>query len=81
MKNRVVWPGPKSTVMQCFFICFIVGLARSISLSVIKHGCVGQKLDGRPPDERPKQLTPPSFGRDVKLGVPCLDEACIVGLK
>jgi len=24
----------------------------------------GQKLDGRPPDERPKQLTPPSFGRD-----------------
>ena len=22
----------------------------------------------------------PSFGRDVKLGVPCLDAACIVGL-
>ena len=22
------------------------------------------------PDERPKQLTQPSFGRDVKLGVP-----------
>ena len=40
----------------------------------------GQKLDGRPPDEQPKQLAPPSFGRDVKLGVPCLDAACIVGL-
>ena len=40
----------------------------------------GQKMDGQPPDERPKQLTPPSFGRDVKLGVPCLDAACIVGL-
>ena len=33
-------------------------------------------MDGLP-DERPKQLTPPSFGRDVKLGVPCLDAACI----
>ena len=32
------------------------------------------------PDERPKQLTLPSFGRDVQLGVPCLDAACIVGL-
>ena len=40
----------------------------------------GQKLDRRPPDERPKQLTPPSFERDVKLGVPCLDAAYIVGL-
>ena len=26
------------------------------------------------------QLTSPSFGRDVKLGVPCLDAACTVGL-
>ena len=25
------------------------------------------------------QLTPSSFGRDVKLGVPCLDAACTVG--
>ena len=32
------------------------------------------------PDERRKQLTQPSFGRDIKLGVPCLDVACIVGL-
>ena len=32
------------------------------------------------PDEGPKQLIPLSFGRDVKLGVPCLDAACIVGL-
>ena len=31
----------------------------------------GQKLD---------ELTPPSFGRDVKLGIPCMDAACIVGL-
>ena len=30
----------------------------------------GQKLDGQPSDERPKQLTPPSFGKDVKLGGP-----------
>jgi len=22
----------------------------------------------------------PSFGKDVKLGVPCVDAACIVGL-
>ena len=28
----------------------------------------GQKRDGRSPDEQPKQLTPPSFERDVKLG-------------
>ena len=51
----------------------------------------GQELDGRPSDERPTELTPFSFGRDVKpqnknsysvvkLGVPCLDAACIVGL-
>ena len=26
------------------------------------------------------QLTSSSFGRDVKLGVPCLDAACTVGL-
>ena len=26
------------------------------------------------------QLTSSSFGRDVKLGVPCLDAACNVGL-
>eukprot|EP00112_Aurelia_sp_Birch-Aquarium-sp1_P008417 Seg1926.5 transcript_id=Seg1926.5/GoldUCD/mRNA.D3Y31 product="Nuclear receptor-binding protein" protein_id=Seg1926.5/GoldUCD/D3Y31 len=26
------------------------------------------------------QLTSPSFERDVKLGVPCLDAACVVGL-
>ena len=26
------------------------------------------------------QLTLPSLGRDVKLGVPCLTTACIVGL-
>ena len=32
------------------------------------------------PGEQPKQLTQPPFGRNVKLGVPCLDVACIVGL-
>ena len=26
------------------------------------------------------QLTSPSFGKDVKLGVPCLTVACIMGL-
>ena len=31
---------------------------------------------GDHPDERPKQLTPLSFGRGVKLGVPQLDAAC-----
>jgi len=40
----------------------------------------GQKLDGRPPNERPTQLPPPFFGKDVKIGVPSLDAACIVGL-
>ena len=56
-----------------------IGPASSISWTEVKHGCVRSE-DGRPPDERPKQLTPLSFGRDVKLGVPCLDAACIVGL-
>ena len=31
-------------------------------------------------DEGPKQLIPPSFKRDVKLGAPSLNAACIVGL-
>ena len=31
---------------------------------------------GDHPNERPMQLTQPFFGRDVKLGVPCLDVAC-----
>ena len=30
--------------------------------------------------ELTSQLTSPSFGRDVKLGVPCLEAACTVGL-
>ena len=30
---------------------------------------------GELPNERPKQLTPSSFGRDAKLGVPYLDSA------
>ena len=41
----------------------------SLKLSMVVYG---QKLDGNPPVERTKQLTPPSFRRDVKLGVPCL---------
>ena len=49
----------------------------SLKLSMAVNG---QKLDGRLSDKRPKQLTPPSFGKDGKLGVPCLDAACIVGL-
>ena len=53
------------------------GPASSISLAEE----YGQELDGQPPDKRPQQLTPPSFGRDVKLGVSCLDAACIGGLK
>ena len=49
----------------------------SLKLSMAVYG---QQLDGDLPDERPKELTLPSFGRDVKLGVLCLDAACIVGL-
>ena len=49
----------------------------SLKLSIAVYG---QNLDGRLSDKRPKQLTPPSFGRDVRLGVPCLDAASIVGL-
>ena len=60
--------------------CVASGPASSISLLKLSMAVYGQKLDGRPPDERPEQLTPPSFGRDVELGVPCLDAACIVGL-
>ena len=57
------------------------GPASSINFTEVKHGCVRSKnWMGDLPDERPKQLIPPSFGRDVKLGVPCLDAACIVGL-
>ena len=57
------------------------GPASNINFTEVKHGCVRSKnWMGDLPDERPKQLTPPSFGRDVKLGVPCLDAACIVGL-
>ena len=56
--------------------------AQPVPLAYLKLSMAvyGQKLDGRPPDERPKQLTPLFFGKDVNLGVPCLDAACIVGL-
>ena len=56
--------------------------AQPVPLAYLKLSMVvyGEKLEGRPPDERPNQLTPPSFGRDVKLGVPCLDATCLVGL-
>ena len=54
------------------------GLARSISLTEVKHGlCTVSNWMGHLPDERAKQLIPPSFGREVKLGVSCLDVACI----
>ena len=47
----------------------------SLKLSMVRNWM------GDLPDERPKkQLTPSSFGTDVKLGVPCLDTACTVGL-
>ena len=56
--------------------------AQPVPLAQLKLSMVvyGQNWMGDLPDERPKQLTLPSFGRDVKLGVPCLDAACIVGL-
>ena len=56
------------------------GPASSISFTEVKHGCVRSETGWatfQMNDQ--KQLTPPSFGRDVKLGVPCLD-ACTVGL-
>ena len=59
------------------------GPASSISLTIhfkVMHGCVVKNLMGDFPDERLKQLTLPSFRRDLKPGVPCLDAACIVGL-
>ena len=57
------------------------GPASSINFTEVKDGCVRSKNGmGDLPDEQPKQIIPPSFGRDVKLGVPCLDAACIVGL-
>ena len=42
--------------------------------------CTVRNCMGDLPDERPKQITPPSFGRDVKLRVPFLDAASIAGL-
>ena len=56
-------------------------LASSISLIEVKYGCVRAETGWATlPDEQPKQLIPPSFGRDVKRGVPCLDSAYIVRL-
>ena len=37
-------------------------------------------ITGSFPDEWPTQLTPLSFGRDVKIGVPCLVVACMPNL-
>ena len=42
--------------------------------------CTVRNWLGDLPDERPKQLTPPSFRRDVKQRIPLPDAACIVGL-
>ena len=52
----------------------------SVSELKLSLAVLGQNWMGDYPEKRPKQLTPPSFGRDVKLGVPCLDAACTVGL-
>ena len=37
-------------------------------------------VQGKWPSGLQSRLTSSSFGRDVKLGVPCLDAACTVGL-
>ncbi len=52
-------------------------LVRQLKLSLVVWG---QHLDGWLSRLTNKQLTLPSFGRDVKLGVLRLDAACIVGL-
>ena len=56
------------------------GPASSISFTEVKHGCVRSETGWATfqMNDPKKQLTPPSFGRDVKLGILCLDAACIV---
>ena len=74
---------PVATALRGVAASVVSGqLAQPIQLASLKLSMAvySQKLDGRPPDVRPKQLTPPAFGSDIKLGVPCLDAACIVGL-
>ena len=66
MKDRGEWPS---------------GPASSIIFTEVQHGCVRSETGWATFQiNDQKQLTPPSFGRDVKLGVPCLDAACTVGL-
>ena len=42
------------------------------NVTEVKHGCAQSETMGELPDKGPKELTPPSFGKDLKLGVPCL---------
>ena len=57
------------------------GPAKTISFIEVKHGCVQSETGWATFQmNNQKQLTPPSFGRDATLGVPCLDAACTVGL-
>ena len=57
------------------------GSTKTISFTEVKHGCVRSKTGWATFQiNDQKQLTPPSLGRDVKLGAPCLDAACTVGL-
>ena len=49
-------------------------------LTEVKLGRVRSKLRVGNLRGLTSQLTSPSFGGDVKLGVPCLDMACTVGL-
>ena len=46
-----------------------------VKLGLVRSNCRMGDLGGLT-----SQLTSSSFGRDVKLGVPCLDAACTVSL-
>ena len=54
----------------------VYGLCLKCTLA--HSGWVGQKCDVGLMSHNPYLFL--SFGRDVKLGVPCLNAACIVGL-
>ena len=56
------------------------GLCSLRQVTEVKLGRVRSKLWMGDLGGLTLQLTLSSFGRDVKLGVPCLDVACTVGL-
>ena len=73
----ILLDSPYGNLVLCWIHFLTPVLSAKLKLRIAVYG---QELHGRPSRLTTKQLTPPSFGRDAKLGVPCLDAACTVGL-